>query len=116
MFSVLRPERGSTGSGMRRRLLERVQQLVDGRLAQLRIGRVGHLAGRGNFVAQRAFGAERQPVLGGLAVDQVARAARVAGGGHSAGAVALLADHEQQAEVAHARVEQRFERRESWRR
>ncbi len=40
------------------------------------IGGVRHLAGGGHFVAQRALGAERQLVLGGLAVDDVARAAR----------------------------------------
>ena len=58
---------------------ERVDQFVDGGIAQFRIGGVGHLAGGADFVAQRALAAERELVLGGLAVDDVARAARVSG-------------------------------------
>ena len=76
MFRVLGPSSASTGSGMRADRGQRVDQLVDGRIAQLGIGGVRHLAGGDHFVAQRALGAERQPVLGGLAVDDVARAAR----------------------------------------
>ena len=79
MFSVLGPSSGSTGSGMRAHIGQRVEQLVDGRIAQLGISRVRHLAGGDDFIAQRALGAERQLVFGGLAVDDVARAARRAG-------------------------------------
>ena len=70
------PSSSSTGSGMRRISRERVEQFVDGGIAQLGIGGVRHLAGGADFVAQRALAAERELVLGGLAVDDVARAAR----------------------------------------
>ena len=56
------------------------------------------------LVAQRALGAQRQLVLGGLAVDDVPRAARRLGGMVSARAVALLAHHEQQPEIALRRL------------
>ena len=53
-----------------------------------------------DLVAQRALGAERQLVLGRLAVDRGSASRADAGGVVGAGAVALLADHEQQAEIA----------------
>ena len=59
---------------------QRVDELVDGRIAQFRIRRVRHLAGGDHLVAQRALGAQRQLVFGGLAIDDVARSARVLGG------------------------------------
>ena len=55
MFSVLGPEQSSTGSGMRADLGERVDQFVDRRIAEFGIGRVRHLAGGADFVAQRAL-------------------------------------------------------------
>ena len=88
---------------------ERVEQFVDGGIAQFGIGGVGHLAGGADLVAQRALAAERELVFGGLAVDDVARAARRLGGFVGAGAVALLADHEEQAEAAMAIFEQRLD-------
>ena len=105
MFSVLgaedrvvRAARSCAGSA------SASSKFVDGGFAQLGIGRVRHAAGGDDLVAQRALGAERELVLGGLAVDEEVRAARRLGGGVGAGAVALLADDEQQAEVAHARA------------
>ncbi len=109
MLSVLGPSSGSTGSGMRLHLGERVDEFVDGGFAQFGIGGVGHFAGGDHFVAQRAFGAERQAIFGGLAVDDVARAARIPGGLVGAGAVALFADDEEQAEIPLAGIEQRLD-------
>jgi hypothetical protein len=51
------------------------------------------------------FGGEGEAVVGGLAVDEEARAARVAVGDLRTGGVALLADDEEQAHL-HARVAQ----------
>ena len=47
-------------------------------------------------------------VFGGLAVDDVSRAARMLRGVIGAGAVALFAHDEEQAEIAHAVFEQPF--------
>ena len=48
------------------------------------------------------FRSERELVFRGLAVDQEFRSARLLRGRQRAGAVALLAHHEQQREIAHA--------------
>ncbi len=95
---------------------ERVEQFVDGRFAQFGISGVRHLACGCDLVAQRALGAERQLVFGGLAVDEESRSARLLRRAIGAGAVALLADDEQQPKSAAARFQQRFGGRESWRR
>ena len=105
MFRVLGPRIWSTGSGIRRMRLQRVQQFLDRGFAQFRIGGMGHAPGGDDFATQRAFGSERELVLGGLAIDQVAGAAAVPGGLESSRAVALLADHEQQPDVADAFLE-----------
>ena len=55
MFSVLGPSTSSTGSGMRRISASASSSLFDGRIAQLGIGRVRHLAGGADLVAQRAL-------------------------------------------------------------
>ena len=103
MFRVLAPEDGVLGELDLAQALQGIEKLLDGGLAQLRIGRVRHAAVGDDFVAQRAFRAERQLVLGGLAVDEEPRAARRFRGSVCAGAVALLADHEEQPEIADAR-------------
>ena len=110
IFSVLGPS-----TSIHRQLdlangVERVEQLVDGRFAQLGISRVRHLAARDQLVAQRAFRPKRELVFSGLAVDDVFRSARMLRGMMRAGAVALLADHEQQPEIAHAFFEQALRR------
>ena len=92
----------SLGMGMRRIVLKRIQQFLDGRLAQMRIGGVRHAALRDDLVTQRALRSERELVFRGLAVDQIAAAARVAGGGIGAGAIALLAHDEKQRDAADA--------------
>src|SRR5450432_2758010 len=89
---------------------QRIDQFVDGRIAQLRIRRVRHLPAGGHFVPQRAFGTERQFVFGGLAVDNVFRPARVSRSVIGSGAVAFLAHHQQQAETALSGFEQTFDR------
>ncbi len=88
---------------------EGVEKFVHGGFAQFRIRGVGHLAGGADLVAKRAFAAQRQLVLGGLAVDDVARAAGCLGSLVSARAVALLADHEQQPKAAASLGEQRLD-------
>ena len=89
---------------------ERVEQRVDCRFAQLGIGRMRHFAARDNLKAQSALRRKRQFILGGLAVHEISRAAgRTRGDGRS-GAVALLADDEQQAEIPDAFAEQLFRR------
>ena len=109
MLSVLGPSRASFGQRDAADIGEGVEQFVDGGIAQFGIGGVGHLAGGADFVAERALAAERELVFGGLAVDDVARAARRCGGFVGAGAVALLADHEEQAEAAMAVFQQGFD-------
>ncbi len=83
-----------------------VDQLVDRRVPQLRVGGVGRppLGREGEIeIPLRAQG---EPVLGGLAVDQVAGPPGVAVGHLGADAVRLLADDEQQAEPADPLVQQ----------
>ena len=76
---------------------QRVQQLVDRRFPQLRKRRVRGAARRHQLHAQDAAGGDAEPVVGGLAVDQVAHARRRAlVGDAGAVAAALFADHEQQ--------------------
>jgi len=55
-----------------------------------------------NFAAQQALSRQRQFVFGGLSIDQIARAPRLGGGVISSGAVALLTDDKEDAEVAPA--------------
>ena len=109
MLSVLGPSSGSVGQRDAPDVGERVEQFVHGGLAEFRIGGVGHLAAGADLVAERALAAERELVLGGLAVDDVARAAGRLGGFVSARAVALLAHHEEQPEAAVSRGEQRLD-------
>ena len=108
ILSVVAPRSGSTGKVHAADAFECVQQLVNGGFAQLGIGGMRQLALRDDFVTQHALGRRGQLVFGGLAVDEVARAARVFGGGVGAGAVALFAHDEQQAEIAHAGGQQAF--------
>ena len=56
---------------------QRPNQLVDRGLAQLRIRRVRHLAIRKNLDAQTALGSQRQPIVGGLPIDQELRSPRI---------------------------------------
>ena len=77
MFSVLGPSSGSTGSGMRRIAASASISLWMAESPSSGIRRMRHLPGRHHLVPQRAFGAERQLVLGRLAVDDVARSARL---------------------------------------
>src|SRR5262249_28965215 len=83
-------------------LVQGVEQSVNRGVAELRIRRVRKLAARFEFIAENAFGAERELVLRRLAVDEKARATRRGGGGFRADAAALFADDEEQREIAHA--------------
>ena len=73
------------GQGNLPEVVQEIEKRVDGGMAELGIGGVRELSLRGDFVAQRALGAERQTVFGGLAVDEEARAAGMRGGGLGAG-------------------------------
>ncbi len=73
---------------------------------ELRIGGVGGPALGLDRQVERALGAEGQPVLRRLAVDQVAGARGIAVSRLGADAVRLLADHQQQPEAAGALGEQ----------
>src|SRR5580704_13509495 len=83
---------------------------MNGGVAKLWIGGVRQLSAGNQFVAQRAFGAERQTIFRGLAVDEEARAPRMCGGGFSSGAVAFFADNKQQSKIAGAGCEEIFGR------
>ncbi len=83
-----------------------VDELVDRRVPQLRIGGVGRLPLGLEGEIEVPLRAQGEPVLGGLAVDQVAGPPGVAVGHLGADAVGLLADHEQQAESADPLVQQ----------
>src|SRR3989442_72955 len=67
-----------------------------------------HLARGNHFVTQGPLGAERQFVFRGLAVDDILRSAWSLGCLVCARAGPLLADYEQQPEVALSRFEQRL--------
>ncbi len=56
----------------REQIVQHVDQLLDGGIAELRVGRVGHLAGGAQLDAQRSLGSEGEFVLGGFAVDKEA--------------------------------------------
>src|SRR5215471_2566018 len=68
-----------------------VDQLMNSRIAEFGVRRMSHLPAGGHFVAQGAFRAERELVLCGLAVDEIARPARLLRRPASTSAVALLA-------------------------
>ena len=77
MFSVEGPAMGFDWQLQLADVLQRVEQLLDRRLAQFGIRRVRHLARGDNFHAQRSLGRQRDAVLGRLAVDEELRAARI---------------------------------------
>src|SRR5260370_42543569 len=64
------------------------------------------LAPRFDFKTNDAFGRQSEFVLRRLTVNQEARAARIFSSGVSSGAIAFLANHEQQPEIARAALEQ----------
>src|SRR5579883_1547424 len=66
-----------------------------------------HLAAGEHLVPERALGAEREAVFRWFAVDQILRTARRFRGEVSPRRVALLADYEQQSEIANAAFDQR---------
>src|SRR5512146_1809711 len=76
--------------------LECVQQLLDCRLAQLRVGGVRHASIRKKLQPQRALGRLAQPIAGRLTIHQEASSRGMLVGVLGAGAVALFADQEQQ--------------------
>ena len=53
-------------------VVERLDELVDGGVAELGIGGVGHAAFGAEFDAEGALGGEGEAVVGGLAVDEEA--------------------------------------------
>ncbi len=110
MLSVQGPSSASVGSRIAPHLLQRIQQLFDRRLAQLGISRMSQLPARLDLVAQHALARQRQLVFRGLAVDQIARAARIPRGRVGPGAVALLAHDEKQSEIADSGFEQALRR------
>jgi hypothetical protein len=78
---------------------EQVDERIDGRAAEVRVGRVRLAAARAHGDAQRALGAARQLALGGLAVDEpAARGRQVVGRARAVGAL-LLADDEQEVDA-----------------
>ncbi len=79
--------------GERQRLdvVERGEELVDGGVAQLGVGRVGHLAVRAELDAQTTFRGEGEAVVRGLSVDDEARAFGGGVGEQGASGVALFA-------------------------
>src|SRR5260370_34477062 len=64
------------------------------------------LAPRFDFKTNDAFGRQSEFVLRRLTVNQEARAARIFSSGVSSGAIAFLANHEEQPEIARAALEQ----------
>jgi len=68
---------------------------------------MGEFALGSDLVTQDALGCGGQLVFGGLAVNQVLRAAGILGGGIGPGAIALFAHDEEQAEVAHSAASRR---------
>ena len=93
------PALGLLGSSSLRTSVQRIEQLLDRRLAQLGIGGMRHLAAGHHLDTQRALRCDRQLVLRGLAVDEELRAARLLIGDLRALAVALLADQKEQANM-----------------
>ena len=89
-------------------LLKRLQLIAEGgrpasepeptRASALRLGQ---LTLRFDLITQHALARQHQFVFRGLAVDQVARPARIPRRSVSPRAVTLLADHKQQREIAH---------------
>ncbi len=88
--------------------LQCIQQFLDCRFAQVRIRRMRHAPLRHDLKPKRAFRSEHQFALGRLTVDQVLAAARIFRRELSAGAIALLADNEQQRYPPLARSQQRL--------
>ena len=82
---------------------ERVDQLVDGRFAELGKRRVRGAAGRAKLQSKNAARGESQPVVGRLAVNQEPGSVRRLVRDLRAVAAALFADHEQQADTRLAR-------------
>ncbi len=93
-------------------ILQDVEQGVNCGVAQFRIGGMRQFSAGDHLVAQRAFGAQRQEIFRGLAVDQVLRAARSAGGGQGARGIAFFANDEKQSEIADVFGEQGFRGRD----
>ncbi len=80
-------------------VVERGEELVDGGVAELGVGGVGHLAVGAELDAETAFGGEGEAVVGGLAVDDEARAVGGCVGDEGAGGVALFADDVEQSDA-----------------
>ena len=95
-LSVEGPSSGSRGQRHPPDALDGVEQHRDGALPFIGIGRVGRAARRRQVHAERALLADRQAVLGRLAVDQEAPARLQAGRRAGAVGAVLLADQEQQ--------------------
>src|ERR1035438_6012900 len=90
-------QRRGPGGGIHRQfefanVLQGIEKLVNRRLAELGIGGVRHLALGNDFDAQGALRAKGDSVLGGFAVDEELRSARIEVGSLRALAVAFFAD------------------------
>ncbi len=99
MFRVEAPILRFDRQGQGEDVVQRGDELVDGGFAEFGVGGVGHAALGADFDAECAFGGDGEAVVGGLAVDEEARAAWALVGDDGAGGVALLADDEEQADL-----------------
>lgn len=108
MFSVLGPRIGSVSSGMLRRSvrMSSILSMADSQGADRPNATSGHSFQSPDAVRLRT---ERQLILGGLAVDEVLRPAQLLRHEVSAGAIALLAHHQQEREIAHPFLQQAFD-------
>ena len=83
----------------RQHVVERLDELVDGGVAEFGIGRVGHAAFGAEFDAEGALGGEGEAVVGGLAVDEELRSFGRLVGDDGSGGVAFLADEKEQTDL-----------------
>ena len=100
MFSVPGPTSSTNGQFKRENFFERVDELMDGAVAEFGIGGVAHLAGGAEGRSQSAFGRQRETIVGRFAVDEKAAALGIFVGEPRPGGVALLADDEEQADLS----------------